>query len=393
MGEIPIGYRDPEHEALYRQFVRDPRIQLDTVSPTIEGYFRIPAIWVDAMPEPASVLLLNPGVHHEVVLSKTLSCGIEVRAHRDGLFLFDFTRWTVAPQIEIPGYTKQDANGPCIVPAFHSAACEKAEDYAVLRAQAMNVHQACLTAAEATVKRRGAAMGFPVTAWNTEKAITFDRPLSYYDDVEDMHALTRNVLNNSYRIRRNAPLSRRVMEREVVDYSLVLLDRVLSDPEGQLLNLVESYYIAACRAREKRFGEAMTPGWSVCEQILAILWRGILGERASADGSPLSKERRKKLTGRDFTASIIIETLELMGRLDGELFRRLNIARQARNNWAHSLHAPKASQVNICMMAVEQLLSDVKGVQLRLQFSGRGGVPQWPVYMMEEVRRAKIDRD
>jgi hypothetical protein len=42
-----------------------------------------------------------------------------------------------------------------------------AEGFAVLRAQVMNVHQACLTTAEVVVKRGSGIMGFPVTAWNT----------------------------------------------------------------------------------------------------------------------------------------------------------------------------------------------------------------------------------
>lgn len=386
MDECPSGYRDPNHEMLYKQCVRDPRIQMDMVSPSVEGYFRIPAVWIGQKPDPDSVLKLNPSVHHEVIFSKILTCAIEVRVQRDGLFLFNFSKWSVAPQVIIPGYTKPNGNGPNQVPRFHTVAEEKAEDYAVLRAQAMNAHQACLTAAESHVKQRGAAMGHPVTAWSTEKAITFRTLQSYYDDTEDTHALARNVLNNSLGVERKKPLGRRLIEIEVVDHSMTLLDQILADPEEQLMQLVESFYIAACRAREKRFGEAITLGWSVCEQLISILWRRIIDERKSNDISQMNKDRTNKLTGRDFTASVVVETLEIMGRIDHDLFRLLNIARQARNNWAHSMQPPKESQVRVCMKAVEHLLAQVKNIHLTLQSGGRGGVPKWPAYMMEQVK-------
>lgn len=384
--EYPVGYRDPNHEALYGTNVQDPLIQMDMVSPSIEGYFRMPAVWIGETPQPHSVLKLNPHIHHRMVFSKKLRCGIEVRAHRDGLFLFDFSEWLLAPQVTIPGYTRPRESG-YRTPPSNADAYRKAEEYAVLRAQAMNTHQACLTAAEREVKHRGAMMGFPVTAWNTEKAITFNRPNTYSEDVEDMHSLCRNIINNSLDIHRTKPLPRRLIEIEVVDYSVDLLDKILTDPDGQLMPLVESAYIAACRARDKRFGEAITLGWSVCEQLISILWRKLLDDRRENNSDGMNKDRIKKLTGRDFTASIIVETLEMMGQIDHELFRRLNIARQARNSWAHSLDTPKESQVRVCMEAVERLLLKVKGFSLPLDSGGRGGVPQWPLYMQKCIKK------
>lgn len=386
MEEHPTGYRESSHEALYKKLVHDPRIQMDMVSPSIEGYFRIPAVWIGEKPDPASVLRLNPRVHHEVVFTKKLSCGIEVQVQRDGLFLFDFSQWSVAPQVIIPGYTKPSGDGPHKIPQFTTDAEEKAESYAVLRAQAMNVHQACLAAAEIQIKRRVAAMGFPVTAWNTEKTIAFRAPHAYYDDTEDMHALARNVLNNSYGITRESPLGRRLIEMEVVDYSMTLFDQILSDPEGQLMHLVDSFYVAVCRSGEKRFGEAITLAWSVCEQLIFILWKQVIEERRKENNDQMDKKRKQKLTGRDFTASVVIETLEFMGRIDHNLFRSLNVSRQARNSWAHSMRPPKESQIHVCIKAVEQLLFQIKGVHLILPSVGRGGVPQWPVYMMEHEK-------
>ncbi len=387
MEKAPIGYRDPQHESLYKNFVQDSRIEMDRVSPGIEGYFRIPAIWVGERPEAEKVLKLNPAVHHGIVYRKKLECGIETRVQRDGLFLFDFSTWSIAPQITIPGYTKANGNGPNRVPRFHTVAEEQAENYAVLRAQVMNAHQACLTTAERKVKQRSAAMGFPVTAWSTEKAITFRTPASYHDDTEDMHALARNVLNNSFGVLRRNPFDRRLIELEVIDYSMTLLDQILCNPEKQLMQLVESFYISACRVREKRFGEAIMLGWGVCEQLISVMWRDLISEIKANTSDRMKNQRIKKLTSRDFTASVILEFLEIMGKVDHDLFRRLNIVRQARNKWAHELIPPKEDQAGICIRAIEQLMEKIIGVHLTLQSGGRGGVPQWPVYMLEQIKK------
>jgi hypothetical protein len=73
-------------------------------------------------------------------------------------------------------------------------------------------------------------MGFPVTAWNTHKAINLDVPVSYSDDTEDIHALAQNALNNSYQLPQGMPLSRRVIELDVVEHSFDILDNILNHP-------------------------------------------------------------------------------------------------------------------------------------------------------------------
>jgi hypothetical protein len=388
MEEPPWGYRATEDEPLFRAYVNDPAIEPDRVSPAIEGYFRIPAVWIGDEPHPSTVRVLNPPVHHQIVLRKKLRCGIEARVRRDGTFLFDFSAWPLAPTIIIPGFRKPSPPGPYRIPHETSRAAEKAESYAVLRAQVMNAHQACLTTSENAVKRRGAMMGSPVTAWNTHKAITFDATSSYHDDTEDMHALAQNVLNNKDRVSRQDPLPRRVLELDVVEHSLSMLDTILSNGDATLVQLIEAAYMAACRMREKRFGEAVILAWGVCEQLISSAWNKLLEDTKSGEqpSGRMPKDRREKLTGRDYTASVMVEMLEINGRIDRDLYRLLEVARKARNNWAHRMRPPKESEVSVCMRAVQNLLQQVKSVPLVLQSGGRGGVPQWPIWMWEQVK-------
>lgn len=375
--EAPQCVRLPEEEHLYRSASNNPLIQVDLVSPAVEGYFRVPAIWVGEKPVDALVAKLNPSVHHQVVLKKKLASGVEAWVLRSGIFLFDFAKYSLAPQVVIPGFRKPNESGPYRWPAATGEAEKLAEDYAILRAQIMNVHQACFTTAERQVKRRSAMMGFPVTSWSTHKAITLTTAPAYHDDVENPHALAMNVLNNKYGAEK--PRGRRIIEFEVIERSLELLDKILLKKCADHIQVVEAAYMSACRSRERRFGEALVLAWGVCEQMISKLWNEHLTTRENKDAGSMPKDRRKKLTGRDYTASVMVESLELAGKIDHELYRRLEVARKARNKWAHELRAPKESEVSVTIRAMEEMLTREIGFNLQMQTGGRGGVPQWPL--------------
>ena len=374
--------------AIFQQRSCDPAIVPDRVSPAVEGYFRMPAVWIGEKPDSACVRGLNPIVHHAVVLSKKLNCGIQVQVQRDGTFLFDFSSWPAAPLVIIPGFRKPNPNDPQQPPLEHQQALELAESYAIFRAQVMNAHQACLTTSERLLKNRGAMMGFPVTASNTHKALDFNSPPFYHDDVEDLYALGRNVMNNKDLVTIGHPLPRRVIEIDVTEHSLGLLDDILRENDPMLIQIVESAYMASCRSGEHRYGEALILAWGVCEMMIYKLWKTKLQtEGQGANTKRMNKKRIEKLTvGRDYTASIVIEILELFKFIDNLLYILLGIARKARNDWVHEFKTPRYSEINCCLSAVERLLFQVVGVQLSLQSGGRGGVPQWPVWMWEEVQ-------
>ena len=257
-----------------------------------------------------------------------------------------------------------------------------ADLYAVLRAQVMNVHQACLTTSERELKRRTAMMRYPVAAWNTHKAMTFDSPNVYDDDSQDIHGLAQDALEMASGFPLYNRTERRVIEIEVAEHSLKLLDKIL-------IQMVEAVYISACRQREKRFGEAVTLSWGVCEQLIQTMWRELLDEANNGEGNEvrMPKAPRRTLTGRDYTASVMIEILEITRKLDHDLYKLLQQARKVRNAWAHDLRAPEELETHSCVTATVKLLEHVRGITLALQPGGtRGGVPLWPVWLLDVAR-------
>ncbi|MDE0159049.1 MAG: hypothetical protein OXI02_06710 [Candidatus Dadabacteria bacterium] len=385
MDKPPQAYRSTDDESLFKKPTDDPSIKPDRVSPGVEGYFRIPAVWVGEEPDPDSVSILNPDIHHAVVFKTILNCGIEVRVQRDGTFLFDFSYWPLAPLVIIPGYRIPDPGNPHRIPLETSNAEDEAENYAVFRAQVMNVHQVCLTTSEKTVKRRSAAMGLPVTSWNTLKALTFDTVFSYRDDIEDIRALGRNVLNNKDRVQRIQPFPRRILEKEVIEHSFKLLDQILSLEDANLIQWIEAAYIAACRCAEKRYGEAVVLAWTVCEQLLSLAWDTL--QKDIKVSNRMTRKRKKKLEGRDYTTSVIIEFLETNNRLDYDLYKLLEDVRKSRNDWAHRMCVPEEDDATKAVRAVEGLFWNVKEIRLSLSSGARGGVPKWSIWVWDQVRK------
>lgn len=358
-------------------------IEPDRVNAVVEGYFRIPAVWIGEAPsDHKDELGIN--LRQQVALRAKMSCGIEAYALRNGMFLFDFLRSSVGEMVRVPGYEWRSL--PYTPPRAHAVAEAKTEQSGLLRAQIMNVHQACLISSEATVKHRSAAMGFPVTAWSTVKTIDISHRVPYSDDVEDVNALARNVLEGKY-VPAFIPPKRRVLELEVVDYSFRMLDYILSLERGQYLPIVEAAYQSACRSVEHRFGESIAIGWTACEQLVSQEWKLLLAKNNSTrdEDQKMSRDRRKKLLGRDYTASVMIEMLELSGKLTGKLYKDLETARKARNNWAHNMVVPSNKEVLACRLAIKELLSR-KGIQLSLQSTFRSaGGPSWPLKTFQQV--------
>lgn len=346
----------------------------------------MPAIWVGDEPDSASVALLNPAIHHATAYQCEVCPGIKARVQRDGLFWFDFGVWPRAPMLHIPAHTVEA--GGSIPQAVHEAEC-KAERLAVVRAQVMNAHQACLTTAEWLVERRSAGMGIPVNSWNTSKAWSDTRAPGYAEDVENPHSLARIVLNNSYLVPRAEPLPRRSVETPVIAKSFELLGALLTHQEHSLLDMVDVLYISAHRRAENRPGESVVLAWAVCERLVSIAWRRLLESKIThpAGATRMNKERRKKLEGRDYTASVMVEMLEISGTITTEVYGALERGCKARNAWAHNLESPDAADAYTCIEAAQMLLREVLGVELKLQVSGRGSVPQIGLALFEKHKK------
>ncbi|MBD8531692.1 MULTISPECIES: hypothetical protein [unclassified Massilia] len=383
----PYGFRDPNNEELYTTPRTDfKNVTPDGVSAAVEGYFRFPAIWLGIALEDEQARFFDPKLHHEIVYRRDLSCNIKVCAKRDGTFLFDFSQWPLAPIVRIPGY--EHPNEMYRIPPENEKQRKLADSYGVLRAQVMNVHQACLSTAEERLFGIYAPAGVPVASQNTHKSLSFDEAHGYHDNVYDMHALARNVANNKDNVSKPA-LHRRVVDLSAIDLSFTLLDNILRTGDSGIVQIIEAVFIAARRDSEGRSGECVMLAWGASEQLVSILWNRLIVEsKKDKDiGEKIGGERLKKLRGRDYTASVMVEILEMTGKVDSELYRHLEIARKTRNKWAHEMRMPKHSEAYVCLEAARRLLKLALGIDLLIQSGGSGGGPTWWIWGWERTLR------
>ena len=382
MTKIPRGTRSPDDEHLFQHPTDDPTIRLDSITAAVEGYFRVPAVWVGARPDDASVLKLDPAIHHAEVMTEDLRSGIKVRVQRDGTFLFDFSRWPPAPSILIPGYRIPVARMPHRAAKEHETATLKAEAIGVLRVQVMNVHQACLATSQRALTRSSSGVGLPLTSHDTLKGMTFNEALRY-GSTGNSRDIVRSMVNNSDLTAQRHRFHRDVLETATVEHAMELFNRVVSTEDENLFRMVEAVYLAACRCQEGRLGEAMVLAWGSCEKLLTIAWDRTIGGK---EEEHMPSVRKKKLHDRGYTASVRTEVLELMGVIGHQVYRQLEQARRARNLWAHEMREPGSREVGHAVEAAQSLLQRFYGISLSIPtIASTPGVPEWFVWKQREL--------
>ena len=105
-------------------------VEPDRVNAVVEGYFRIPAVWIGSAPSnPAAETGMSLG--GQIALRATLSCGIEAYAMRNGLFLFDFLKSNIAQVLRVPGF-ERPPTPPYTPPRAHALAGAEAEKVSLL---------------------------------------------------------------------------------------------------------------------------------------------------------------------------------------------------------------------------------------------------------------------
>ena len=163
----------------------------------------------------------------------------------------------------------------------------------------------------------------------------------------------------------------------VVEDSMRRLDAIL--PNADALIAANLLLQATRAAEEIDFPTALVTAWAVVEKAVVTLWQRHLESRrpdlVGADAVPVvGAARRRILEGRDYTASIIIETLSLLGEISNDLYEHLTAARRARNGWLHSLAPVDANDVTHAMAAAETLVNRIHGVELTMVW-GYGSGP------------------
>ena len=77
-------------------------------------------------------------------------------------------------------------------------------------------------------------------------------------------------------------------------------------------------HVAAVHYSNLQFSSSLLIGWSIVEALQNRLWAQTISAASVPKGghTVINAERRKRLQGCDYTASVVSQTLSLMGKID-----------------------------------------------------------------------------
>jgi hypothetical protein len=329
------------------------------------AYYVWPLVWLGTPPdnmyavsEPgAAVADIDPAQLAEVVAEANLPRGLQVRAYRDGMFLFDFSKWAPMPS--------RDPSGP---PGLF----EDLSEVVLRRVALLNAHLVCFHAAVAQHQEPG--LGVNALSPSLILPTSFEAPEGVgLPDGRIAHIYTARY-GSTYApglpYRADPRVSMRMtVESPAVEGSFSRLSEILSSPDSErVITLLDLLARSGSAYSAHDFNVCLVIAWTVCESLLQELWDRYLREkREDADGTVvINADRRDFLAGAEVTARITSEFLSLLGELPFDLYQVLNSARQARNKWVHELRPVPYTVAAEAMTAAERMLKLVHDIEIVL---------------------------
>jgi hypothetical protein len=325
------------------------------------GYYHWPGIWVDSEPgREANAPLGGENFRltefEDEIFAGNIE-GLEFRALREGRFLFDFSDW--------PDYV----DPPAGVPQFDDQTA-----IAVRRAEVINSHVLCLHVALARIQ--SVALRKPVIS--PLEFISYDKlsgrssfgwidqrltPLLSADSLASYNQLSPNV--HDWRLQ-----SRTVVTIATIAESLALLGSLVSHTRLPMLGIADLYLRSAAFFEAHDYNLALVAAWAIIESLLQTQWVQYVDSNRTRtiDGDEISfinaDRRTRLLSGRDYTASVVSETLSLVGDLPHDTYMRLDRVRRNRNRFLHELTAVPRASADQALDVAEEMLSLVGDLDL-----------------------------
>jgi len=330
------------------------------------AYYLWPTVWVGSRP-PTSGENIDIRTLEDEVYRTTLKVGtgaIGAKVLREGMFIFDFSNWSLGQAMpshdDIP--TDFDAAATVILK----------------RVSVLNVHLACLYTALYHLQNLN---HHPKMAIYPSDIIT----LNSLDDTTKMGfgdmrvgALALARYPSTYVQGLPTLFDWRVSTRsllieiDTVHESFKLLTTILQHPDPHIL-LLTDLYAHSCKAFENHeFALCLTIAWTITENLLRRLWERYIEANRHREIDDIkvifiSKERKKKLTeSRDFSASVISEFLSLNNNLPFKIYNKLDEVRQERNKWLHYLAPISRKIAQQSVEVAEQMLNISEEINLEV---------------------------
>lgn len=134
------------------------------------------------------------------------------------------------------------------------------------------------------------------------------------------------------------------------------------------LELLPLLHVAVVHYSNLQFSSSLLIGWSIVEALQNRLWAQTISAASVPKGghTVINAERRKRLQGRDYTASVVSQTLSLMGKIDDSRLAAMDAARSARNKFAHELATISPDSAALPLSTAASMIAEEAGCPFRM---------------------------
>lgn len=113
---------------------------------------------------------------------------------------------------------------------------------------------------------------------------------------------------------------------------------------------------------------SLVTAWTVAERCLNELWDQYIKRHSDRAVTKVSRDRRDKLHGTAFTASVVSEILSLAGELSHEDYERMAVVRRKRNDWVHKLTTIEPDDAAAAIVLAQAMLRAANLLDLDVPF-------------------------
>jgi hypothetical protein len=309
------------------------------------GFYHWPPIWIGENAKQIDGACAT-GQNSEVY-RHTLRCGVKVIISIKGVFVFDFSNWAYGVVNSMPQW-----EGPVAA-----------------RMRFMNLFLTCFySSVYRNMRQTMEKMFINYGTYAFVRQVDLE-PFGFGCDAR--HAAVIRTNEKEHETRRPW---HHLVSVDIVSEAIDLTDAALMTQSNDAAILGELLLHAFDLHDSGKYAASHISAWTIVERCMNQIWHSHL-EKAEQEHSNssaetgekfINSERRKKLTGRDFTASVVSEILSLSDLLPFEQYKLTCDVRQTRNDWLHRLRAidrtDSAKAINLARFMLK--LSNVLDVDI-----------------------------
>lgn len=284
---------------------------------------------------------IDPNRLADVVHQNVTKQGIVIEYCCDGLIVFDFKKYPALATEEARKELGQRNPDTTLEPF------EALSSFILKRTEVLNAYSLCL---KASILAK-LAFNVPAVGISPHNMIHMSNPddpskgVSFKSKSDSYQYSARYVSQYNSGIpaefdSRNSHKSL-IVGKDTLDDAMKRLEKCLEMEAEGALELCSLINFAICSLEDHDYPRCLVTCWVVIEAFLNRRWRThlhhISTRKVGSKKKFINSHRMKKLTSNNYTASIITESLSLMGKLSFEEYQLIEEVRRARNKWMHEL--------------------------------------------------------